>query len=253
MAKEVQRDIFLVERGITEEKLCAVGAAQCYRPDNARIIYENMADESIARQLTSRLTEGHVSILAHGVATFFVAGYTRRFLAQITRNTFLKPSVQSQQFILHKDFSWSSTPLIDMVPVVKDFIIAQMEEDQKIYNQVHSHLQRFLDDNPEIAKQFNKDQAQDDARLMLRNITESNMILTGTMWAWYEALPKRICRRNTEETVAFCVSCLRQLREQHPSIFNYCGAPCQMGECPEKRPCKIGPYPGNVWEGTAVI
>lgn len=202
------------------EKVIAVAAKQCYQPVDATDIFKEITQQEIEHIIQHCICSGHLSILAHAHAVFAVSNCSRSFLAQVTRHSFIKPSVQSQHFINHSDFTYTIPTTVENNQKALEIY----EKTMQITNEAYKQL---------IGLGIPKE----DARQVLPNAVEARMILSGTLWAWFEMLPKRLCLRNTEEIRLFAADVLKQLRKIAPTIFSYCSKPCDMHKCKEVNPC----------------
>ena len=218
MARRAELNVQLLT--ITEDTdwLAALAAKQCTTADTIANI--ELEEKDVKRILKHTLSSGHMSILSVGHASFAV-NVTREALTQINTSAWIKTVTQSQQYCVHNDFRYFEPDAFKDDPEALERLRLAMERDQEDYNWY-------------IARGY----APQDARAVLSNALEANTIMSGNMWAWYNWIKARKCKRNTGFTLRLAQEIHEILKLRWHYIFeDLCGAPCEIGKCQESKPC----------------
>lgn len=168
---------------------------------------------------------GHLSVLEHCYASFEVDESTR-VLGQFTRHR-------------HKSFTVKSARGSEFNEVV----IPQRIED-KIREKVRINNPHFCDEQVENAVRSEKEKLShramelyrefldegfphEDAAYFLPEGVLTSKLVTGNMRAWYEYLPKRLCKRAMPEHRKLAEMIHEELRKAVPEIFDRDFMPCE--------------------------
>lgn len=228
MAIETTMNIHILAATPDAEKICAAAAGQCYSPDNASELIWKLTDFDVKKRLAHCIKSGHLAVLANAHAVISV-NVSRSTLTQMNTHAHIKTLTQSQQYIDHRDFRYH--------------LPQAMKGDSEA---VH----RFRELMWLIQKEYNwfrsRGYKPEDAREILPNAAEANTVLSGNFWGWFNFLERRVCKRNTPQTLELAQTILSRFRILWPGIFNYCGAPCEFGRCKELKPCGSPYKPGEV-------
>ena len=211
---------------------CAGTAKQCYSPDDIQTIIEHLKQEDIERVIAHCAKSGHLAVF-NVVSVAVAVNVTRECLTQLNTHAFVKTVTQSQQYVDHRDFRYHVPEIILDDAEAYDRFVDKMECDQVEYNWLRDRL---------INRGFSPEEARMNARAVLPNAAEANTVLAGNLWAWFNWIQKRICKRNTPVTLDLAQQILKLFQQEWPLIFNHCGAPCQTGKCTEGKSCGK-PYP----------
>ena len=159
------------------------------------------------------IAAGHLSVLEHCYASFEVE-CSVAVLAQLTRHRHLSFTCQSargcefDEMVLPKEIieKWNTTPG-GIQPLVMGMYLAALEDG--------------------IAPQ--------DARYLLPQGVKTKIVVTGNFRAWYEYLPKRLCKRAMPEHRELAEAILEELKKAAPEIFDRnfmnCGVNCKEKGC----------------------
>lgn len=151
---------------------------------------KDVSEKSIKKIIES----GHLSVLEHCYASFLVK-CSVRVLGQITRHRHLSFTVKSARgshFDTFVDpFTLERVPL-DNTSTGTDYIRAMVFENAK----------------------------EEQAAYFLPQGVETSMVVTGNFRAWYEYLPKRLCRRAMPEHRELAELIHKELAKAAPEIFD---------------------------------
>lgn len=162
------------------------------------------------------IKSGHLSILEHCYASFLVK-CSVRVLGQLTRHRHLSFTVKSARgshFDTFVDpFDLERVPL-DNTSTGTDYVRAMVFENAK----------------------------EEQAAYFLPQGVETSMVVTGNFRAWYEYLPKRLCRRAMPEHRELAELIHQELAKAAPEIFdrNFMGC----SDCKEQS-CSFGHKKGD--------
>lgn len=151
---------------------------------------KSVTDKSVKKIIAS----GHLSVLEHCYASFLVK-CSVRVLGQLTRHRHLSFTVKSargSQFdTFVNPFTFERGPLDDVSAGI-DYVDAIVFENA----------------------------AEEQAAYYLPQGVETSMVVTGNLRAWYEYLPKRVCRRAMPEHRKLAELIHQELAKAAPEIFD---------------------------------
>lgn len=140
------------------------------------------------------IDSGHLSVLEHCYASFLVT-CSVRVLGQLTRHrhlSFTCKSARGSRFdTLVNPYTLGRVPL-------SDFNVG------RTYNSALS----------------DKDTKEEQAAYFLPQGVETSLVVTGNFRAWYEYLPKRLCKRAMPEHRELAMAIQKRLADAAPEIFD---------------------------------
>ena len=176
------------------EKIVASAAKLCYSSAPVSDIMDGLDREKTEKFLNMLMDLGHESPIEHITFTFGIEGVSRSLLAQFTRHRMASYSVKSQRYVSEKQFSFVTPPEIEKNPEAKKIYLEAMQKDVEDYNRLADILkQQHMDAGmPEKAAEK---AAQEDARYILPNACETNMIVTMNARSLYSRLRRVYLKR----------------------------------------------------------
>lgn len=151
---------------------------------------KDVTEKSIKKIIES----GHLSVLEHCYASFLVT-CSVRVLGQLTRHrhlSFTCKSARGSRFdTLVNPYTLGRVPL-------SDFNVG------RTYNSALS----------------DKDTKEEQAAYFLPQGVETSLVVTGNFRAWYEYLPKRLCKRAMPEHRELAMAIQKRLADAAPEIFD---------------------------------
>lgn len=169
-------------------------AGQCYQKE---------ASDAVIRHI---IKAGHLSVLEHCYATFEVTCSITTLL-QLTRHRHFSPTVQSSR-------GSELTSIYNTGDMLIDNMTNYM---MTIY---HNNVQ---------SGEYKKE----DLAYMLPKAAEYKLVLTGNFRAWFEYLPKRLCKRASKEHQELAQQIYQALVAACPQVFGNVKPNCKS--CNEKR------------------
>lgn len=162
------------------------------------------------------IKSGHLSVLEHCYASFLVK-CSVRVLGQLTRHRHLSFTVKSARGSQFDTF-------------VDPFTLERIPLDNTSTGTDYIHTIMFENATEEQAAYF------------LPQGVETSMVVTGNFRAWYEYLPKRLCKRAMPEHRELAELIHQELAKAAPEIFNRNFMGCS--DCKEQS-CSFGHKKGD--------
>lgn len=158
-------------------------------------------------------------MLPHLSYTIAVEKISRACSHQIVRHRVASFSQQSQRYVTVKR-------LAEKIVVPPSITESDMDEYIKVIDATTEGYQKLTSNKV----------PREDARFLLPNAVETNMLMTMDGRSMMHFLGLRTCNRAQWEVREVADMILDQLREVEPKIFNHSGPYCyQLGYCPEGR------------------
>jgi len=175
----------------------------------------NPATATNATYLTHLLEVGHLSVLEHGTATFYLTGISRSLSHEFVRHRHFSYSQLSQRYVPEVDADMIEPDVIAADPELHERFVAATEASARAYEDLLKGLQaRMTGESTLIRKQ-----ARQAARAVLPNATETRLVVTGNYRAWRHFIATRASEHADVEIRALAVACLRALTGAAPNVF----------------------------------
>ncbi|NMA08101.1 MAG: FAD-dependent thymidylate synthase [Clostridiales bacterium] len=219
------------------ERVVAAAAKTCYAQKGLDTLWESLEDAEETARFVGMLEEiGHESPVEHASFTFAIEGVSRSLLAQLTRHRIASYSVRSQRYVSEKRFGYVTPPSIAEDPEAMAIYEEAMAADQAAYEKLTALLAKKA--LPEFeaypdAKTRARKKAQEDARFVLPNACQTQLVVTMNARSLYNFFRHRCCNRAQWEIRALADEMLREVKKVAPRLFAHCGPPCVYGACPE--------------------
>ncbi|MFA7637007.1 MAG: FAD-dependent thymidylate synthase [Monoglobales bacterium] len=214
------------------EKIVASAAKLCYSSAKVSDIMDGLDEEKTEKFLNMLMDLGHESPVEHINFTFGIEGVSRSLLAQFTRHRIASYSVKSQRYVSEKEFSFVVPPAIENNEAAKKIYLETMAKDTEDYNRLTDLLKADHMANGMEEKKAEK-AAQEDARYILPNACETNMIVTMNARSLYNFFHHRCCTRAQWEIRECAFLMYKLVKDVAPTIFKKAGPSCVAGPCPE--------------------
>lgn len=166
------------------------------------------------------LESGHLSVLEHCYASFEVK-CSVRVLGQLTRHRHLSFTCKSARGSEFGDF------------VIPDYILSAVKNAYPEMS-VEEIVQEFKDEALQSYTDALEDFPEQDAAYFLPQGIQTDLVVTGNFRAWFEYLPKRLCRRAMPEHRELARLIQQELAKVVPEIFdrNFMGCEgCKERSC----------------------
>ncbi len=232
--------VFLLAHTPNPEHTVASAAKLCYSSSSISNLTDNLTDEKAASFVEMLSEIGHESPIEHASFTFGIEGVSRSLLAQITRHRMASFSVKSQRYVREGSFEYVTPPEIAAIPEALEIYDEIMAEDQKRYDRLseilkEKHIKTFLAEGKDqkTAEKLAEKKAIEDARFVLPNSCETQMVMTMNARSLHNFFKHRCCARAQWEIQDIANQMLALVCEVAPNLFKNAGPSCLNGPCPE--------------------
>jgi thymidylate synthase (FAD) len=178
----------------------------------------NPATATNAGYLAHLLEVGHLSVLEHANATFYVTGVSRSLTHELVRHRHLSFSQLSQRYVPEHDAAMVAPAVIADDPELREAFEAAAGASVRAYAALLKRLEDRLDD-PHTSATLRRKQARQAARAVLPNATETRIVVTGNYRAWRHFIATRASEHADVEIRGLAVDCLRELVRVAPNAF----------------------------------
>jgi thymidylate synthase (FAD) len=177
----------------------------------------NPSTATNAGYLRHILDVGHLSVLEHGVVTFYLTGVSRSFTHELIRHRHFSYSQLSQRYVPERDAAMVEPDVIAEDPDLHKKFAEATEASVRAYNELLEGLEsRFADVGNATLR---RKQARQAARAVLPNATETRIVVTGNYRAWRHFIGMRATEHADVEIREIAVACLRELQRVAPNVF----------------------------------
>ena len=204
----------------------------------------DITDEAEGKFVMRITSSGHTSILEHASASFTIKGVSRTMTHQLVRHRLASYTQQSQRYCTMDNFQYVVPPRIKRIPRLLNAYNNLMREVRETY----SYLQN------EMEKEYNNKQiANEDARFVLPNASETNITVTMNYRELIHFLGLRMCTRAQWEIRSVATEIYNIMCKEEPYIFGddkICRGPkCKtIGYCEEAKSCGMMPKLSDILE-----
>ncbi len=178
------------------EKLIEKAGRTCY------LSFDKVNEESHKRFVRMLIKSGHESVLEHAYATFRITGGSRAFTHQIVRHRLCAFSQQSQRYVDEKGFSIITPPSIE-----------RNEEAKRIFD---DFIKGAKDAYVKLQSLGIK---KEDARFVLPNAVESEIVISANFREWRHILRERCGKSAQWEIREVALEMLRILKRHAQTVF----------------------------------
>jgi thymidylate synthase (FAD) len=156
---------------------------------------------------------GHLSVLEHAVATFYLTGVSRAFSQQLVRHRHLSYSELSPRYLSESEPEIAEPAVIAEDPDLHKTFVEAAEASMRAYRELVAGLERRLPDA------LGRKQARQAARAVLPGAAETRLVVTGNYRAWRHFVAARAVDHADVEMRSVAVACLRELQRVAPNVF----------------------------------
>ena len=222
------------------QKIMAAAAKLCYARADIDSVMEGLTPEKTDDFIDMLSSLGHESPMEHMTFTFGIENVSRALLAQITRHRMASFSVKSQRYVREGAFEYVTPPEIADNPEALALYKEIMAEDQRKYDRLaeilkDKHIKTFMAEGKDekTATRLAEKKAIEDARFVLPNACETQMVMTMNARSLHNFFRHRCCARAQWEIQEIANQMLKLVSEVAPNLFKNAGPSCLTGPCPE--------------------
>ncbi|TFF63722.1 MAG: FAD-dependent thymidylate synthase [Promethearchaeota archaeon] len=164
--------------------------------------FERLTKDSYKRFITMLIKRGHESVLEHASASFRISGISRALTHQLVRHRFCSFTQQSQRYVDEENFNYIEP------------------EDIKENGEAHEKYLHLMEDIRKYYEEFRElGIKKEDARYILPNATESEIVLTANFRELRHILELRGEKAAQWEIRRMAIRILKILKEKVPNVF----------------------------------
>jgi thymidylate synthase (FAD) len=185
-----------------------------------RVCYQSWANPSgrtNTEYIANLLQQGHLSVIEHASASFFISGVSRSFTHELIRHRHFSFSQLSQRFVSEEDAAMVEPDVVSAHPEAHSVFVeaAQhaLEAYKRLYEIMREHYAQVED------KTLRRKLARQAARSVLPNATETQIVVTGNFRAWRHFIRMRATEHADIEIRTVAVEILRLLQQHAPAVF----------------------------------
>src|SRR5262245_14104070 len=195
------------------QALCEFAGRACYQSWRK----PNPSTATNAGYLRHILEVGHLSVIEHASATFYITGVSRSLTHELIRHRHFSYSQLSQRYVPEVDAEFVEPDIIAADPELHRLFAEATDASRTAYAKLLAGLEARLDGAQ--TSSVRRKQARQAARAVLPNATETRIVVTGNYRAWRHFIAVRATEPADVEIRALAVACLRQLNDVAPNVF----------------------------------
>ncbi len=185
----------------------------------------NPSTATNAGYLRHILEVGHLSVIEHASATFYITGVSRSLTHELIRHRHFSFSQLSQRYVPAGDAAMVEPDVIADDPELHRIFVAATDASLTAYRQLLTGLEGRLAAGsagataPAGSATVRRKQARQAARSVLPNATETRIVVTGNYRAWRHFIAVRATEPADVEIRELAIACLRELQHIAPNVF----------------------------------
>lgn len=192
------------------QRTIALAARMCYSALPVSELAEKLDQAEVDRMVRHILQVRHYSVLRHVLFMFAIEGVSRSFSHQFVRHHVgVDVEQRSQHYRRERDFDFNLPKSIDGSEEFNSLYVMHMKSSQILYDLM-------------VGKGIDKAEA----RQVLPNACETQMVTTMNLEAVMNVLKARSCRLNTPEILQVAVQIRRIVGEKIPEALPFMGPTC---------------------------
>lgn len=181
--------------------------------------FQDLSYHGIKKKIKFLLDANHTSVFEHISYTFLIIGASRSFLAQMTRHRMASYTSGSQHYQNYSEYGFRISKEFSKNRILKNHIKNMIIAYNKLIKAGMPHHE---------------------ARQLLPNGMENNLMITINARSLINFLNLRLCSRNTEEIKIVADKVYKLVNEHFPELFDHIGPDCFTRRCRQgKMSCGI--------------
>lgn len=247
----------------------SVAAKTCYSSMDLDDLMRKFTDAERLKLIKSLEDSKHESPFEHVSITFAISNISRACSHQLVRHRIASYSQKSQRYVDETGFKYVIPDSIKecdsakriynkhMQSVANDYeylktvliaekIIKATGDDKSVVEESLDVIKEYNDDFknmlPKMYAKFEKE-AQEDARYILPNACETQLVMTMNVRSLWNFFNLRCCNRAQWEINEVAWEMLRQCKTRWPLLFEHAGPDCISNVCKEKPGMRCGRPP----------
>ncbi|MFL6162284.1 MAG: FAD-dependent thymidylate synthase [Jatrophihabitantaceae bacterium] len=192
--------------------LAEFAGRSCYQAWDKKV----PATASNAGYLRHILQVGHLSVLEHASATFYLTGISRALAAELSRHRHFSFSELSPRHLAEVTEVVEPTA-VAADPTLHEAFLAGVAAAEQAHHELLAGLAERYADSEQAG--LRRKQLRQAARTLLPGATATTLVITGNLRAWRQLIGMRAAEHADRELRTVVIECLRQLRELVPPVF----------------------------------
>lgn len=234
--------VSLISHTENPEGVVASAAKLCYSNTSAKDLISILDSTSTSKLISKLNSYGHQSPLEHASFTFSIGGVSRSLLAQITRHRIASFSVQSQRYVSQENTEYVVPKEISDCKDALDLFNSTMCCIQDAYRKItdilyNKYLNCLGHEASESEKNTLKKKAIENARAVLPNACETEMVVTMNARELRHFFELRCCNRAQDEIKELATHMYCLVYRVAPNLFATAGPSCTRGVCNQGKMC----------------
>jgi thymidylate synthase (FAD) len=231
---EKKLNVVLLNYTSSPEQIIALAAKLCYSDSDIESLRDGVLEQDQSKYLDNLIGMGHMSPIEHAIFTFGVEGISRAVSHQLVRHRIASYSQKSQRYVNHNEFDYI---IPENIKSLGEEYVEAYKTDLTIINAMYNDWCTLL-----IKSGVNERDANDDARYVLPNATETKIIITMNARELMHFFTMRCCNRANWEIRRMAWEMLRLVKEVAPVLFKNAGPNCVRRNCMESKMSCGKPY-----------
>ncbi len=209
--------VVLLSHSPEPERAVATAARNCYSPRDVESIDENWSHDEIVKMVDRVRDAGHLSTFEHTMFSFGVGGVSRALTHQLVRHRHMSYEQKSQRYIkVRGQYAYVTPPSIEARPEI-----------HAKFDALQAQIAAFY------AEALAAGTPAEDARFVLPNAAETQIVITANARALLDFFTLRTCNNAQWEIRELAFAMLRLAKRAAPALFVRAGATCVRGYCNE--------------------
>ena len=189
----------------------------------------NPSTATNAGYLRHILEVGHLSVIEHASATFYITGVSRSLTHELIRHRHFSFSQLSQRYVPAGDAAMVEPDVIADDPELHRIFVAATDASLTAYRELLAGSKagsrtaapawRSMAAPARGSATVRRKQARQAARSVLPNATETRIVVTGNYRAWRHFIAVRATEPADVEIRELAIACLRELQHIAPNVF----------------------------------
>ena len=163
------------------------------------------------------LQVGHLSVLEHSTATFYITGISRSVTHELIRHRHFSYSQLSQRYLPPTGPEVVEPAVIAADPELHERFVTAVQASARAYADLLAGLEETAATSPDGT--LARTQARQAARAVLANATATAIVVTGNYRAWRHFVGMRATEAADVEIRTLAVALLVQLQALAPNVF----------------------------------
>ncbi|MFA0751993.1 MAG: hypothetical protein SLRJCFUN_002396 [Candidatus Fervidibacter sp.] len=215
------------------QQLIEVAGRTCYES------WHNPSGRTNEQYIANLLSQGHLSVIEHSVASFYIRGISRAASHEIVRHRHFSYSQRSTRYVDESDCNFIVPDCIADDPEVMRIFTEAVTKAQEAYRQLYGLLREKFAHVED--RTLRRKLARQAARMVLPNATETALVMTGNFRAWRHFIRMRASEHADVEIRKVAIKVLRELQKVAPAVFG----DFQIRQLPDGTEVA---EPGYLWE-----